>query len=312
MFHAAAPHFLWPFAVRYAAEQLNLWPRVSHLETSPTLRWAGEVGNALAFRVGVPSLLSAICLRASSLHALFVHLLLPSSPPSQFPGTPPASLPRGRSPPPIAPLPPPSPAPSGVSHVDPPPLVEPLEVSSNTSGAAEGRDPTPAATVTPRRSACLAVPPGFQPRPSSPPLQLVAVDSGAAGGGTTGGTSAGGPAMSRQEALSPERLREWAVQWGSPGGGASRLRAGGAGIAGVGGTGSTGGGGSATGGTGVARAGSTSARRQETLSPERLREWVVQWGSLGGGASRARSPRAGGTGGAEIPVLPATFHPLAR
>ncbi|CAI7735872.1 unnamed protein product [Closterium sp. NIES-53] len=24
-----APHFLWPFAVRYAAHQLNLWPRVS-------------------------------------------------------------------------------------------------------------------------------------------------------------------------------------------------------------------------------------------------------------------------------------------
>ncbi|CAI5478891.1 unnamed protein product [Closterium sp. Yama58-4] len=24
--HAAAPHFLWPFAVRYAAHQLNLWP----------------------------------------------------------------------------------------------------------------------------------------------------------------------------------------------------------------------------------------------------------------------------------------------
>ncbi|CAI7855268.1 unnamed protein product, partial [Closterium sp. NIES-54] len=99
---------------------------------------------------------------------------------------------------------------------------------------------------------------------------------------------------------------------GSPGGGASRLRAGGAGTAGVGGIGTTRAGGSATGGTGVARAGSTSARRQETLSPERLREWAVQWGSLGGGASRARSPRAGGTGGAEIPVLPATFHPLAR
>ncbi|CAI7857547.1 unnamed protein product [Closterium sp. NIES-54] len=26
MIHAAAPHFLWPFAVRYAAHQLNLWP----------------------------------------------------------------------------------------------------------------------------------------------------------------------------------------------------------------------------------------------------------------------------------------------
>ncbi|CAI7803207.1 unnamed protein product [Closterium sp. NIES-53] len=51
MIHAAAPHFLWPFAVRYAAHQLNLWPRVSLLETSPTLRWTGEVGDASVFRV---------------------------------------------------------------------------------------------------------------------------------------------------------------------------------------------------------------------------------------------------------------------
>ncbi|CAI7845439.1 unnamed protein product [Closterium sp. NIES-54] len=51
MIHAAAPHFLWPFAVRYAAHQLNLWPRVSLLETSPTLRWMGEVGDASLFRV---------------------------------------------------------------------------------------------------------------------------------------------------------------------------------------------------------------------------------------------------------------------
>ncbi|CAI6010338.1 unnamed protein product [Closterium sp. NIES-65] len=49
--HAAAPHFLWPFAVRYAAHQLNLWPRVSVPETSPTLRWTGEVGDASVFRV---------------------------------------------------------------------------------------------------------------------------------------------------------------------------------------------------------------------------------------------------------------------
>ncbi|CAI7859241.1 unnamed protein product [Closterium sp. NIES-54] len=38
--------------VRYAAEQLNLWPRVSHPETPPTLRWTGEVGYASPFRVG--------------------------------------------------------------------------------------------------------------------------------------------------------------------------------------------------------------------------------------------------------------------
>ncbi|CAI7818400.1 unnamed protein product [Closterium sp. NIES-53] len=51
MIHAAAPHFLWPFAVQYVAHQLNLQPRVSVPETSPTLRWTGKVGYASAFRV---------------------------------------------------------------------------------------------------------------------------------------------------------------------------------------------------------------------------------------------------------------------
>ncbi|CAI7828530.1 unnamed protein product [Closterium sp. NIES-54] len=51
MIHAAALHFLWPFAVRYAAHQLNLWPRVSLPKTSPTLRWTGKVGNASVFQV---------------------------------------------------------------------------------------------------------------------------------------------------------------------------------------------------------------------------------------------------------------------
>ncbi|CAI7904636.1 unnamed protein product [Closterium sp. NIES-53] len=51
MIHAAAPHFLWPFAVWYAAHQLNLWPRVSLPETSTTLRWTGKVDDASVFRV---------------------------------------------------------------------------------------------------------------------------------------------------------------------------------------------------------------------------------------------------------------------
>ncbi|CAI7933125.1 unnamed protein product [Closterium sp. NIES-54] len=195
----------------------------------------------------------------------------------------------------------------GVSQVDPSPLVEPVEVSSDTSGPAEGGDPTHAATP-------------------------VVVDAGAAGGGATGGADSGGAGSGgaecpmgtrgtggagaagagvaavggagvgsvggagRQVALSPERLREWAIQWGNPGGGASCLRAGGAVTAGAGGSGTVGAGGSATGGTGVASAGRTGARRQETLSPERLREWAVQWGSPGGGASRARAGGDGTTG----------------
>ncbi|CAI7810473.1 unnamed protein product [Closterium sp. NIES-53] len=51
MIHAAAPHFLWSFAVQYAAHQINLQPRVSLPETTPTLRWTGKVGDASAFRV---------------------------------------------------------------------------------------------------------------------------------------------------------------------------------------------------------------------------------------------------------------------
>ncbi|CAI7793191.1 unnamed protein product, partial [Closterium sp. NIES-53] len=51
MIHAAAPNFLWPFAVQYAAHQINLQPRVSLPETTPTLRWTGKVGDASALRV---------------------------------------------------------------------------------------------------------------------------------------------------------------------------------------------------------------------------------------------------------------------
>ncbi|CAI7928897.1 unnamed protein product [Closterium sp. NIES-54] len=309
--HAAAPRFLWPFAVRYAAEQLNPWPHVSHLQTSPTLQWTGEVGDASPFRDCGALLLVRDPPRgeALSLHSLLHCLLLPSPPPPQFPRAPPASC-TGLRPPPGSPTPLPGPAPLGVSQVDPSPLVEPVDVSSDTSGPAEGGDPTHTATVTPRRSARLAVPTGFPPRPSSPLLQPFTVDSGAAGGGTTegagsggaacplgtGGAGAGSPGTSRQEALSLERLCEWAVQWGSPGGGASRLRAGGAGT--------TGSRGSATGGTGGASAGGTGACRQETLLPERLRKWAICWGSPGGGAGRAGATGFGGAspGGASASV----------
>ncbi|CAI7742164.1 unnamed protein product, partial [Closterium sp. NIES-53] len=51
MIHAAAPHFLWSFAVQYAAHQIKLQPRVSVPETIPTLRWMGKVGDASTFRV---------------------------------------------------------------------------------------------------------------------------------------------------------------------------------------------------------------------------------------------------------------------
>ncbi|CAI5461534.1 unnamed protein product, partial [Closterium sp. Yama58-4] len=51
MIHARAPHFLWPYAVRYAAHQLNLQPRVSRPGASPTSLWTGSPGAGTVFRV---------------------------------------------------------------------------------------------------------------------------------------------------------------------------------------------------------------------------------------------------------------------
>ncbi|CAI7846377.1 unnamed protein product, partial [Closterium sp. NIES-53] len=98
MVHAAASHFLWPFAVRYAAHQLNLLP------------------PHLAFDKSVP------------FYRLFPHRSAPLPPPLLFlaPG-----------PPPVDPLHPQGPAPSGVSQVDPPDGTAPGEVAVDP-GAAGG------------------------------------------------------------------------------------------------------------------------------------------------------------------------------
>ncbi|CAI7772929.1 unnamed protein product, partial [Closterium sp. NIES-54] len=118
MIHAAAPHFLWPFAVQYAAHQINLRPRISLSETTPTLRWTGKVGDAsdVTFDESV------------SYYRLFPYRTAPPPPPPLLisPGAPP-----------VDPLPPHGPPPSGVSQVDP---VEPFEVAVD-SGAARGAKP---------------------------------------------------------------------------------------------------------------------------------------------------------------------------
>ncbi|CAI7859723.1 unnamed protein product [Closterium sp. NIES-54] len=142
MIHAAAPHFLWPFAVRYAAHQLNLWPRLSLPETSPTPRWTGKVGDASVFRVWG----SRAFVRDTSADKLFAHAIpcdvtFDESVPfyrlfpyrSAPPPPPPLFLAPG--PPPVDPLPPQGPAPSGVSHVGPLPGTAPIEVTIG-SGAA--------------------------------------------------------------------------------------------------------------------------------------------------------------------------------
>ncbi|CAI7807727.1 unnamed protein product [Closterium sp. NIES-53] len=118
-------------------------------------------------------------------------------------------------------------------------------------------------------------------------------ESGAAGGGATGGADFGVVGSGGAE-----------CSLGIGGTGGVGAGGPGSGTAGAGGAVTAGAGGSATRCNGVASACGNGARLQETLSPERLREWAVQWGSPGGGASRAAVVGAaagslgGGAGGA--------------
>ncbi|CAI7909536.1 unnamed protein product, partial [Closterium sp. NIES-54] len=271
MIHAAAPHFLWPFAVRYVAPQLNIWPRVSHPETSPTLLWTGEVGNATAFWVWGSFTTRS---RATSCP--------PASSPLTSPGYPPGD-----------PLPPLScPALSGVSQVSPPPLVEPVEVSSDPTGPAKGGDPGADDTVVPCHSLRLETPPSFLPRRTSLPLQPVVVDSSATGGGDArgAGSEGAGPRVGDSKGAGSGCASSEGVEpcsrggaqpslplLGSVAGGAGFSDAGGAGAGDAGGFGA--GGAGARGGAGAGGAGAFGA------------------GARGAGGSGARGSGAGGAGG---------------
>ncbi|CAI7756072.1 unnamed protein product [Closterium sp. NIES-54] len=234
MIHARAPHFLWPYAVHYATHQLNLQPRVSRPEASPTSLWTRSPGVGSAFRVwGCLALVrdtSADKLSAHAIPCVFLGFPMDSPdyvfyhPPlhqfldsrdvqfdesvsyyTRYPG-------RGLPvpPPPIflAPSPPPTPAPP----VPLPPVVLPRQSPQ---------------------------------QPSTLPRQ-VAVDSVGVGAGVadTGGARSGG-----------------ARSWGAGAGGASSGGAG-AGGAGTGGaiSGGAGAGGTGAGGAGTGGASSAGAR----------------------------------------------------
>ncbi|CAI7933816.1 unnamed protein product [Closterium sp. NIES-54] len=166
MIDAAAPHFMWPFAVRYAAHHLNLWPHVSLPETSPTLRWMGEVGAASMFRCPAPSGVSHVD-------------PLPSTLPVELAGD--SGAARGTASGGVAS--------GGLADVEP----GGAESEGAESGGAE-----------PRGSALSGGPAGASPRlsPRSEPLSpehlherfawRARIRSGAAGAGATGDTGAGG------------------------------------------------------------------------------------------------------------------------
>ncbi|CAI7870183.1 unnamed protein product [Closterium sp. NIES-53] len=232
MIHAAAPHFLWPFVVQYTAHQLNLWPRVSLPETSPTLRWTGKVGDASVFWVwGSRAFVrdtSADKLSARAIPCVFLGFVLdapgwqfyhPTSRrvlPSQdvrfdesvpfyrlFPyrsaPSPPPPLFLALGPPLVDPLPPQGPAPSGVSQVDPLPgtvLVQVAVISGAAPDAASGGAASGGA-----EPGVGGVEPGG------------AESEGAESGGAEprGVASSGGPAGASTQ-LSAQQLREWLVQ----------------------------------------------------------------------------------------------------
>ncbi|CAI7928091.1 unnamed protein product [Closterium sp. NIES-54] len=289
MIHAAAPHFLWPFAVRYAGHQLNLWPRVSFPETSPTLLWTGKVGDASRFRVwGARAFVcdtTADKLSARAVPCVFLGFV-PDAPgwqfyhptsrrvfPSQdvtfdksvpfyhiFPyrtaPLPPPPLFLAPGAPQVDPLPAPGPAPSGVSQVDPPPLTAPVEVTEGgpARGAASGG----------------AEPGGAEPGGAEPGgaelggAELGGAETGGAepgceesGGAVPGSTESGGAAPGGAEASSEQS--PWSGRLRSRSAGASPLH----------------------------------SHRRLPLSPQKLRE---RYAGRQARAAGARGPAAGGAG----------------
>ncbi|CAI7892703.1 unnamed protein product [Closterium sp. NIES-53] len=318
MIHAAAPHFLWPFVVRYAAHQLNLWPRVSLPETSPTLRWTGQVGDASVFWFYHPTLRRVFPSQDVTFdESVPFYRLLPYR--SAPPPPPPLFLAPGS--PPVDPLPPKSLAPSGVSQVDPLPGTAPVEVaigSSATVGAASGGAASGGAEPGDAEPGG-AEPGGAEPggaesegagsggaEPGGEEFEGVGSRGAEPGGGESGGVepagvepggtasggaesrgtaSSGGPAGAlprvppRPEPFSPQQLREWFSQ-------CTRLRSGATG-AGDSAPGDTGAGGAG----GIARAGGSGGAAAAAGARE-----PMELGAVGVGGDRAVGTGAGGAG----------------
>ncbi|CAI7742469.1 unnamed protein product, partial [Closterium sp. NIES-54] len=179
MIHAAAPHFLWPFAFYH-----------------PTLHRVLP-SQDVTFDESVP------------FYRLFPYRSAPSPPPPLFlaPG-----------PPPVDPLPPQGPAPAGVSQVDPLPGIAPVQVaivSGAASGGAASGGAEPGGVGSEGAGSGGAEPEGVEPGGAeSEGAQPEGAESeGAQSGGAEpqGAASSGGPAGASPR-LSSQQLREWLVQ----------------------------------------------------------------------------------------------------
>ncbi|CAI7865750.1 unnamed protein product, partial [Closterium sp. NIES-53] len=281
--------------------------RASVPETSPTLHWTGEVGDASVFRVwGCRAFVrdtSADKLSSRAVPCVFLGFV-PDAPGWRFyhptsrrvfasqDVTFDESVPFYRlfpyrtaplPPPPlfltpgvlsVDPLPPQGAAPSDVSQVDP---VEPVEVAVD-SGPARGTEcAEPGGAGSGGTETGGAEPGGAETGGAEPGVVVLEVRTGAEpGGAETGGAETGGAEPGG--APSSQQLREWYSQRYS-------LR-----------RGAIGAGGSA----GVGAGGLAGAVPQpEPPSPQRLREWYARRCSLRSGAPGVEVPPAGGpaTGG---------------
>ncbi|CAI7741533.1 unnamed protein product [Closterium sp. NIES-54] len=293
MIHATAPHFMWPFAVQYAAHQINLQPRVSLPETTPTLRWTGKVGDASVFHVwGSPAFVhdtSTNKLSSRAVPCIFRSFPL-DAPGWQFYH--PTSC-RVLSSQDVT-FDDSGPAPSGVSQVDP---AKPVEVDVD-SGAAWGAEPAGAGTGGAKPG--VSVSEGAEPGGA----ELERVEPGGAepGGAESGsaepggdeperGASGGPPGVpSRREPLSPQQLREWYAR-------RCREAAGATGAADAAGGG--GAGGAAGGAAGAKAAGGASGAAGGAAGGTGAIGSPAGVGAAGGaGAAGLGGARTGGTGAA--------------
>ncbi|CAI7754703.1 unnamed protein product [Closterium sp. NIES-54] len=305
MIHAVVPHFLWSFAVRYAAHQLNLWPRVSLPETSPTLLWTGKVGDASRFRVwGARAFVrdtTADKLSARTAPCVFLGFV-PDAPSWQFyhptsrrvfPSqdvTFDESVPFYRAPQVDPPPPAPGPAPSGVSQVDPPPLTSPVEVTGDLGPAEPGREESRGAN-----------PGGTKPGGASPGGAEAFGEQSPWSGCLRSRSAGTSPLHSRRRLpLSPQQLREWYVGRQGRTAGARGPAAGGAGagdsatgVVSAGGSGAAAGAGTEGSESSIARSPwSSRLRPRVPLTSQQLHDW---YGRHQGRTSGARGSAAGGT-----------------
>ncbi|CAI7788452.1 unnamed protein product [Closterium sp. NIES-54] len=274
MIHAVAPHFLWPFAVQYAAHQLNLWPRVSLPETSPTLRWTGEVGNASLFRVtGSRAFVrdtSADKLSARAIPCVFLGFP-PGAPGWQF------YHPTSRR---VFPS-------KYVTFDESVPFYRLFPYRGTASGGAESGGAEPGGAESEGAGSGGAEPAGVEPGGAEPEgVELEGADSEGAEYGATGDTGAGGAGVTAGAGGTGGTAAA------SPGGARTR-GTGAAGSGGVGGTGAgdpsepgaAGAGGTGAGGIGAGGAGAGGAGAGGTGA-----------GGAGAGGAGAGGAGAGGTG----------------